>query len=335
MLVTHVITRLIVGGAQENTVSTVLGLYRHPDYSVELISGLTRSDEPEGSIQNLVEGIPGLLHLIPELVRPVSPLRDLLALNKLRRRFEETRPAIVHTHSGKAGILGRIAARLAKVPTIIHTIHGPSFGTFQGDAPNLLFRTAERVAGRYTDRFIGVANAMNQQYLDAGIGHEALYDKVFSGFDLSPFLKAENNSDLRRRFGLSPDDLVIGKIGRLFQLKGHDDLFTVAPSILGRHPNAKFLLVGGGEWQARFERLVQQRGLSGSVVFTGLVRPDEVASLIGIMDIVVHLSRREGLPRVIPQALAAGKPVVAMDSDGAREVCLNDKTGYLLSLIHI
>ena len=332
MRVTHVITRLIVGGAQENTVSSVLGLLDYPDYEVELISGPTPLDQPEGSIQHLVEKRPGFLKIVPELVRPISPLKDLTALAKLRRHFEETRPDIVHTHSGKAGLLGRLAARIVGVPHIIHTIHGPSFGPFQGAIANLSFRMAEKTAGAFTDRFIGVAEAMCLQYQSAGIGSPECYEKVFSGFEMSAFLEAKNDPTVRARWGLSPDDFVIGKIGRLFELKGHDDLFAAAPAVLRENPRAKLLLVGGGEWRNRFERLARELGIEDRVVFTGLVRPEEVASLIGIMDVVVHLSRREGLPRVLPQALAAGKPIVAMDSDGAREVCLDGETGFLIKI---
>ncbi|MCS1409399.1 MAG: N-acetyl-alpha-D-glucosaminyl L-malate synthase [Verrucomicrobia subdivision 3 bacterium] len=330
MLVSHVITRLILGGAQENVVATVLGLQSHADYEVELISGPTSRDQTEGSIQHLVEGKPGLLTLVPDLVRPVSPLRDFRAFSKLRRHFQRRRPEIVHTHSGKAGILGRLAARVAGVPQIIHTIHGPSFGSFQGFLPNLVFRTAERIAGIYTTRFVSVAEAMRQQYLRAGIGRAEEYTKIFSGFDLRPFLEAKNDFSLRERLGIEPDAFVIGKVGRLFELKGHDDLLAVAPQIFRDEPKAKILLIGGGEWRERFEGIVRERGIREQVIFTGLVSPEEVASLIGIMDVVVHLSRREGLPRVIPQSLAAGKPVVAMDSDGAGEVCRNGETGYLI-----
>jgi len=330
MLVTHVITRLIVGGAQENTVATVLGLLNYPNYDVELISGPTPPDQPEGSIQGTVDSVPGLVHIIPELVRPVSPINDFRALLSLRDRFIKTRPHIVHTHSGKAGVLGRLAARLAGVPHIVHTIHGPSFGSFQGPLANGIFKWAERLVGRSTDCFIGVADAMCEQYLEAGIGRPDEYKKVLSGFDLSPLLNAENDPAIRARWGIGPDDFVIGKVGRLFRLKGHDDLLSIAPKIMEENPNAKLLLVGGGEWRERFERIVEERGLVGRVIFTGLVRPEEVPGLIGIMDLVVHLSRREGLPRVIPQALAAGKPVVAMDSDGAREVCLDGVNGYLV-----
>ncbi len=330
MLVSHVITRLIVGGAQENTVASALGLVGHPRFQVELISGPTPSDQPEGSIQHLVEAVPGLLTLVPSLVRPVSPRLDAAAFFRLRKHFLTRRPTIVHTHSGKAGILGRLAAWSAGVPIVVHTIHGPSFGAFQGRGANAIFRMAERVAGSVTTHFITVAEAMSEQYLSAGIGAPEKFTKIYSGFDLDPFVKARNDLERRRQLGIAPEDIVIGKVGRLFQLKGHDDLFAMAPRILQEVPNAKFLLVGGGEWRDRFEDQARSLGIADRVCFTGLVPPGAVPDLIGVMDVVVHFSRREGLPRVLPQALAAGKPVVAMDADGSREVCLDGQTGFLV-----
>jgi len=328
MRVTHVITRLIVGGAQENTIASVLGLRAKPGLEVDLISGPTYG--PEGSLKKNVAEIPGLLTVVPELVRPVHPLKDFLALRKLEAIFRERQPDIVHTHSGKAGILGRLAAARAGVPVIIHTIHGPSFGNFQNVAANLVFRAAERRAGRVTTHFVTVADAMRDQYLAAGIGRPEQYTRIFSGFPLAPFLAAKNNPALRARLGLGPDDIVIGKIARLFKLKGHDDLFAVAPEIVRQHPRIKFLLVGDGEWRGRFENLARARGLEKHFVFTGLVPPAEIPALTGVMDILVHLSRREGLPRALPQALAAGKPVIAYDCDGAREVCRENETGFLV-----
>src|SRR5262245_9070478 len=141
MRVTHVITRLIVGGAQENTVSTVLGLRQKPDVQVDLISGQTTG--PEGSLEHTLQGAPGILKHVPTLVRAIDPLQDRKALRTLTEVFQQTRPDIVHTHSGKAGILGRIAAKRAGVPVIIHTVHGPSFGAFQGALSNFVFRAAE------------------------------------------------------------------------------------------------------------------------------------------------------------------------------------------------
>jgi glycosyltransferase involved in cell wall biosynthesis len=328
MRVTHVITRLVIGGAQENTVATVLGLRHRPNFQVNLISGPTTG--PEGSLAPLFREEPDLLSLVPTLVRAVHPLYDYATLRRLTRIFRSTLPQIVHTHSGKAGILGRLAASRAGVPIIVHTIHGPSFGNFQGPVPNFLFKGAERLAAKVTTHFVSVAQAMTRQYLAAGIGRPEQYSRIFSGFALAPFLEAQNDPAWRRRWQIDANDVVIGKIARLFKLKGHDDLLAVAPAVLQRCPRAKFLLIGDGAWRERLQSRAASLGLQKHFIFTGLVPPDEIPRYLGIMDMLVHLSRREGLPRALPQALAAGRPVIAYDCDGANEVCLPGETGFLV-----
>ena len=181
-----------------------------------------------------------------------------------------------------------------------------------------------------TDHFVTVADAMRDQYLDAGISQADDYTRIPSGFNLQPFFDAENSPTKRASLGLSPGDFVVGKIARLFELKGHDDLFAIAPSLAKRIPNIRFLIVGDGVLRGRFERLAKEIGCGQNFIFTGLVPPSEIPSLVGVMDALVHLSRREGLPRALPQAMAAAKPVVAFDCDGAGEVCLDGKTGHLI-----
>ncbi|HXR06014.1 MAG TPA: glycosyltransferase family 4 protein [Candidatus Acidoferrum sp.] len=328
MRVTHVITRLIIGGAQENTVATVLGLRQRAGMETALLAGPTAG--PEGSLESAFQPCPQVLSIVPSLVRPVHPLRDILALFALTRIFRSTRPDIVHTHSGKAGILGRWAAHRAGVPVVVHTIHGPSFGPFQGAPANGVFRGAERFAARFTTHYVSVAEAMTRQYLAAGLGRAGQYTRIFSGFPLQPFLDAENEPAWRARLGLAPDDFVIGMISRLFKLKGHDDLLDIAPRLVRQCPRAKFLLVGDGAWRARLENRARDAGLEKHFVFAGLVAPAEVPRHVGIMDALAHLSRREGLPRALPQALAAARPVVAYDCDGAGEVCIDNETGFLV-----
>ncbi len=328
MRVTHVITRLIIGGAQENTVATVLGLQSKTGLQVDLISG--PSHGPEGSLEIAFAQKPTLLKIVPELVRPVHPWNDWLALQQLTKIFHETKPDIVHTHSGKAGILGRIAAQRARVPIIVHTIHGPSFGTFQNGFSNYIFRSAEKYAARFTTHFISVAHSMTEQYLAAGIGRPEQYSSIFSGFPQEPFLSATNDPALRAKLGINPEDFVVGKIARLFELKGHDDLFEIAPELVKRCPQIKFLFVGDGKWRQRFEQRTRSLGLEKHFIFAGLVPSEEVPRYVGIMDALVHLSRREGLPRALPQALAACKPVIAYDCDGAKEICIPNETGFLV-----
>jgi glycosyltransferase involved in cell wall biosynthesis len=328
MRVAHIITRLIVGGAQENTVASTLGMHERHDVDAYLISGPTSG--PEGSLESQFDAHPDRLTVIPELVRPVRPLVDWGALRRLARLLRENPPDIVHTHSGKAGILGRMAARRAGIRTIVHTIHGPSFGAFQGTAANFAFRAVECHAGRFTTHFVTVANAMRDQYLAAGIGAPEKYTRIFSGFNLKPFLDAGDDPRLREQLGLNKDDFVIGKIARLFELKGHDDLLAVAPELVRANPRIKFLFVGDGEWRSKFERKIDELGIRSHVVLAGLVPPADVPRYVGVMNALAHLSRREGLPRALPQAMAASKPVVAFDCDGAGEVCVDGKTGILL-----
>lgn len=328
MRVTHIITRLILGGAQENTVASVLGLRQKPGLDVELISGPARG--PEGSLEGAFADAPDTLTIVPHLVRPLHPWHDPLALIELTRLLRARRPDLVHTHSGKAGILGRLAARRAGVPLIVHTIHGPSFGPFQGALANTLFAAAERFAANFTTHFVSVSDAMTRQYLAAGVGRPEQFTRVFSGFPLASFLATTNDPKTRARLGLAPDDFVVGKIARLAPLKGHDDLLAAAPAMVARCPKIRFLLVGDGELRRRLEMKAASLGLRDRFVFAGLVPPEQIPQLVGVMDTLVHLSYREGLPRALPQALAAARPVVAYDCDGAGEVCLPGETGFLV-----
>jgi glycosyltransferase involved in cell wall biosynthesis len=328
MRVTHIITRLIVGGAQENTVDSVLGLRARHGLEVDLISGPTTG--AEGSLESAFAGIPSALTIAPHLVRPVRPWHDVQALRELRALLEARRPQLVHTHSGKAGVLGRLAAQRAGVPIIVHTIHGPSFGRFQGPAANCAFRLAEKIAARHTTHFISVAHAMTRQYLQAGIGHAAQFTRILSGFNLQPFQQARSSPETRRRLGLAPDDFVVAKMARLAPLKGHEELISIAPSLVQSCPRLKFLLLGDGPSRAALERSLRQRGLREHFVFTGLVPPPEVPSVLAQADILVHLSRREGLARALTQAQAAAKPIVAYDGDGAPEACRHEQTGFLV-----
>jgi glycosyltransferase involved in cell wall biosynthesis len=319
MRVIHVITRLIVGGAQENTIATVLGLIKK-GIQTELISGPTFG--AEGSLESNFDSFPEALKILPSLVRPVSPWQDIRATFALMEMFRQSKPTIVHTHSGKGGFVGRLAARKARVPIVIHTIHGPSFGPAMAPMADFAFTMAERYVGKFTDHFVSVADAMTRQYLAAGIGNPQEYTRIFSGFPLEPFLAVPPRS--------GAGDFVIGKIARLFNLKGHIDLIKAAPEIIRAIPNAKFLLIGDGPLREYFEARATSAGLRGRFVFTGLVPPSEIPNRLAECDMVVHLSLREGLPRALSQALAAGRPVVAYDCDGASEICLHEKTGFLV-----
>lgn len=327
MKICHVITRLIVGGAQENTVATCIGL-RKLGYDVDLVIGPQTG--PEGSLYRQAESAGVPIVVVEELRREPNPWRDAQAYRSLYRLFRRNRYQIVHTHSGKAGFLGRLAAGRARVPIVVHTIHGPSFHRYQNPVGNWLFTWAEQVAGEWTTQFVSVADAMTEQYLAAGVGTPPQYVTIHSGMNIAAFLQARPDRELRASLGIPESDVVVGKVARLFRLKGHKFLFEAAPRIVAAVPNAKFLLVGDGIYREQFERFAECMGLRDRFVFAGLVRPEEMPRYLALMDVLVHLSLREGLPRSLPQALACGKPVVAFDVDGAREVCEDGQTGFLV-----
>jgi len=329
MRIMHVITRFILGGAQENTLDTVLGLMRYRRHQVMLVTGPAVGPEGELLERARREGVPTLV--LPDLVRRISPRHDIGAFLSLCGAIHGFRPDVVHTHSSKAGVLGRLAARLLRVPVIVHTIHGLPFHPYQNPHLNALYILLERWCARYSDKLITVADAMTRQALAARIGRAELYRTIYSGLEMEPFLRDYDRAKVRKKYGLSPADMVVGKIARLSDLKGHEFLLEAFQEVAEAEPRAKLLLIGDGWKRRMYERQVAESGLSGRVVFAGLIRPDEVPAAIHAMDLVVHTSLREGLARVLVQALVSGVPVISYDVDGAREAVVPEETGVLLA----
>ncbi|MBI4713235.1 MAG: glycosyltransferase family 4 protein [Planctomycetes bacterium] len=326
--VVHIITRFILGGAQENTLLTVIGLNKNPKYKVTLVTGPAIG--PEGELIERVKQNNIDLIIIDQMRRNIYPRKDLITFVKLFFLLRRLRPDIVHTHSAKAGILGRIAARLAGVKIVIHTVHGLPFHPYQFNLANIFYIALERFTALFTTKFITVADAMTEQSLKAKVGSREMYTTIYSAMELDKFRPAVDADSVRKSLGLSEDDKVIGTIARLAKLKGHHYLLKIAEQVISKVSQAKFLFVGDGNLKEQILKEVKDRGLIGRVIFTGLVEPDRIPSLIEAMDVLVHPSLREGLARALPQALALGKPVISFDIDGAREVVLNGKTGFLI-----
>lgn len=328
--VLHVITRLIVGGAQENTLLTAIG-QRKLGMEVSLLAG--PDPGPEGDLHDAARkgGIP--LHILPRLVRPIRPLNDLIALYQIYRFMKRGAFDVVHTHSSKAGILGRIAARMAGVETVVHTLHGLVFHPYQAAWKNSLYIRLKRIAAPLCDAIIAVSQKTIDGALAAGIGTPGQYVKIFSGMELEPFLAVSSRltvAQARRRLSIPETAPVVGKIARLFPLKGHDDFFEAAARIAAREPECRFLLVGDGILRQELEEKARRLGIGNRTVFAGLVPPEDVPLYLQAMDVVVHTSLREGIARVIPQAGAAGKPVVTYELDGAPEVVRGGACGFLV-----
>lgn len=293
MRILHISTRLILGGSQENTVLSCEGQARR-GHEVHLAFGPIYG--PEGSLLERVEKFrtPGggriQTHVVPNLVREISPGADMRAYRELRRLVRELKPEIVHTHSSKAGILGRAAAwdeymrdiNIDPAPAqdvflwgcgVVHTIHGPPFMPVEGEllgrvstrAKNFMYTLAERFAANKCHAIVSVADAMTRQFLERRIGRGDQYTTVYSGMETATFLEPTLGQDrprMRRRLGLATDDVVIGTVARLAEHKGHDDLLDALGEELKRRPNLKLLWVGDGWWRERLVARAREMGLA-------------------------------------------------------------------------
>ncbi len=325
----HIITRLIVGGAQENTMFSVEGLIAD-GWETDLLSGPTYG--PEGEIVGKIKskGIP--LYIEPSLHRNLNPVNDIKAFFRLIRFIKKGKYGIVHTHSSKAGILGRWAAFFAGVPVIVHTIHGLPFHEYQGAFANLLYIFSERITAPITTQTVSVSSNIIEKCLKKKIGKRKNYSVIRSGLNVEDFLRAVGEGPaVREKLGIAKDRMVIGILARLFHLKGHDYIIDAAPEIVAAHPEVVFLFIGDGILRSTFEEKIKKLGLEEHFVFAGLISPGDVARYIDACDLIVHPSLREGLPRVVPQSFILEKPVIAFDVDGTSEVVIPGKTGLLVA----
>ena len=335
MRILHISTRLIVGGSQENTVLSCIGA-ADQGHTVALAYGPIYG--PEGSLLPRVIADPRIQRFeVPNLVRHIAPLRDRRCLKELRELIRKWKPDVVHTHSSKAGILGRKAAWAEKVPVVVHTIHGLAFHPYQSWWKNFLYIRAERWASHRCHAMVSVADAMTVQALAQGIGRPEQFITIRSAMETEHFIApATKREELRARFGWDESVVVLGTIARLAELKGHDDMIDAFGEMLtqtgttANAPKVALLWVGDGWWRDRLVARLKALGIADRVAMTGLVDPSEIPVWISAMDVVVHPSYREGLPRAVVQGMLEQKPVIAYDVDGAREVCQHERTGLLV-----
>ncbi len=333
----HIITRLILGGAQENTLITCK-LLAERGHDVTLITGPAIG--PEGELFNQTENQKYEVIVINKLRRAIDPVKDLTSYHQIKKHLRQMQPDIVHTHSAKAGILGRYAASAIRRATsherratkIVHTIHGLAFHPYQSGWLNKFYIAMEKSAARRTDFFISVADAMTSQQKAAGIGEDKPYVTAYSAIEEEQFLEPipqQRKNDFRRRCGIDRGAIVLITIARLFMLKGHDYIIESAKRLAPRFEKAVWLFVGDGNLSDYYKAQVQQLGLTDKIKFTGLLPPGEIPLAIQSSDILVHCSLREGLARTLPQAMLCAKPAISFDVDGAREV-VNQNTGRLI-----
>lgn len=324
--VLHPITRLIVGGAQENTMLTAQ-LLNPARWQVDVLSGPQTGRE--GSLIETVRerGIPLIIE--PSLVREVNPLQDLRALFRLARLMRQGRYTIVHTHSSKAGIVGRWAAKLAGVPIIVHTVHGWGHHDRQHPLIRAYYILLEKLTLPITDKLIVVSPLNTEKGLADGIGRPEHYTVIRSGIELERFGHPQvDRATTRAAWNIPLDAPVVGTVTRLSAQKAPLDFVRAAAQVAAAVPNVYFLVVGDGPLRAEVEQLARDLGISERLVLTGLRR--DVPEQLAAMDIFALSSLWEGLPRVLPQAMASGLPVVATATDGSIEAVTDGENGFLV-----
>jgi glycosyltransferase involved in cell wall biosynthesis len=323
-----VVTLFSVGGATETVVAIAGGL-RARGYSVDIVTGLPLPAEGDMYEAAASLGIPVVT--LPHLVRSVHPLNDLIAFFQLLHLMRSRKYTIVHTHSSKAGILGRLAARFVRVPVVVHTIHGFPFHGFQPFIVRKLFVLIERMAAHFSDAIVAVSQAIVDQCRAVRIGREDQFTVIRSGFDVDQFIQSGRlRARIRAQYGLRDNEIAIGTISRLADLKGHKYILLAGAELCVRYPQIKFFFIGDGEIRDQLQQQAEHLGLRGHIVFTGLLDPKDIPGIISAMDFIVHPSLHEGLARVLPQSIIAGKKVVSFALAGVSEVIRGDATGYVV-----
>jgi glycosyltransferase involved in cell wall biosynthesis len=322
--IARVIARLNVGGPAQHVILLTAGL-DPARFQGTLITGVPDPDEGDFAALARSRGIAPVV--IPSLGRAIRPAHDLEALARLVALFRKIRPDLVHTHTAKAGALGRVAARLAGVPILVHTFHGHIMEGYFSPAVTRLFLGIERALARRTDRIVTVSPRVRESLLALGIGRPEQVEVVPLGLPLERFVAvAPGGARLRERLAIPPDAPLLGSVGRLVPIKDHPTLFA---ALCHEDAGAAHLLVvGDGERRAALEAMARDLGLAGRVHFLGW--RDDLETILPELDMVICCSRNEGTPVALIEAMAAGVPVLSTDVGGVADLVTHGKTGWLV-----
>jgi glycosyltransferase involved in cell wall biosynthesis len=337
MRILHVITRLILGGAQQNTVLSCAAQAR-AGHDVHLAYGPDVG--PEGSLVPDAQRLPITLHELPALVRELAPLTDYRAYLTLERLVRRLEPDIVHTHSSKAGIVGRVAAHHARgrvatrrpTPRILHTVHGLPFHDGNPPLKNHLYVRLERLAAARCDHLVAIAPQMVEAFAVQDIAPTETFSVIPSGIDHRFFADqsaATSTPNAKARLGLPTQGPVVGLIARLDPYKGHRDLIAAAPAILDTVPAARFVFIGDGRDRPAIERAVAESPHADRFRFLGLIPWREMPAAYKACDVVALPSRQEGQSRVLAEALCCDAAIVGSDVGGIPSICRHEQTGLL------
>ena len=323
-IVCHVITKLELGGAQEVALYAVAHLDRSK-FRPLLVAG------PGGLLTDEAKTLTSVdVHILSSLARRVHVLADLVAFVELVQLFRRLRPAIVHTHSSKAGILGRWAAWCARVPVIIHTIHGYGITPVQPPWLRRILILLERMTGWITTHWIAVARADIEKGIEWGLFNRLQVSVVRPGIDPLPFqtvIDRATRQALRLEFGAGPAEYLVGTVACLKPQKAPDDFVAVAKQVCAAVPNARFVLIGDGDLRPKVESLIAANGLHTRLHLAGWRR--DISTVMKVFDAFLLTSHWEGLPRVLLEARAIGLPVVATRVGGVEEAIVQGRHGWL------
>jgi len=320
----HVITRLTIGGSAENTVATMVALAA-AGYAGPLAVGIAESEPPS---VNDARGRGVRLLDVPALGREVG-VRDVAALAHLCRVMRVERPAVVHTHTSKAGFVGRLAARLAGVPAVIHQPHGHIFYGYYGGGRTAFYLALERLAARWTDRLVTLTERGIDEHLARNIGRREQYRTVPSGVPTAALrAAAPSRSVARARLGLPDDAFVVAGLGRLVPVKGFDVLVAALRPLADAVPSARLVLIGDGPQRREPHAAARDLGVGGRLLITGVT--SDIAGWLAAADVLAAPSRNEGMGRAIVEAMALGLPVVAAEVGGIPAVVADGETGWLV-----
>ena len=319
----YVITKLELGGAQKQLLSLINYLDKK-NYNIFLFTA------KNGLLIQEASSIAGLaLEKSKFLERSINPLKDILALFEIYGFIKKNRIQIVHTHSSKAGILGRLAARLAKTPIIIHTVHGWSFNDYQPGGIRHLYVFLEKICAVFTSKIIVVSKFDQHQGLKNLIGCKNQYVLIRYGLDVRGFKDRGRRDEARKAWGLSAMDLAVGMVACFKPQKAPLDFIELASLVKRDFPNTKFVLVGDGQLRKRIVARIKQLNLEGQVILTGWRK--DIGLILSGLDALMLTSLWEGFPIVVLEAMAAGVALVATDTGGIAEVVINGQTGYLVA----
>jgi len=331
--IVHIVTRLDRGGSAENTWLTCHELAEK--YEIILVHGLSResrmtdweSQSVQGRIKMAEERGVKVIPL-PSLVRSIDPVQDLRALFSLWRLLVREEPDVVHTHTSKAGILGRLAAKMAGAPCVVHTPHGHVFYGHFGPLASKLFLVIERLMATVTDRMIALTEVEKNDYIAFSVCNRQKLVTIHSGVDIAPYLKADVQVQKKKALGLDPNALVVGTVGWLLPIKGPMVLLRAMKGLWQSHPQAVLVYVGKGDMEQELKEEASRMDGSDKVLFLGW--RDDVPEIMQCLDVFVLPSLNEGMGRVLVEAMAAGKPVVASRVGGILDLVKDGLNGLLV-----